>query len=281
MRIRILLAAALLLGAVPAAASGWEKTADLGLTFSQSGYSSSWAGDEKGTMTWNFTGNMTAARPLSENLSWKNELKLNYGQTHVEEETADGDKRWAKPQKSADRIFLESLLRFDLHKFVEPYAALTFDSQFHDGDDNPLSPAMITESAGFGRQFQKDDRGGLFSRLGFALRHETAYRVAGTTAGGLEWVTDFDRTFGEGDLKVVSKLRVFQAFFNSMSDELKGLVNEDYWESPDITWETSLSAAVSKYIQTTFFVEFLYDKEIDMKGRYREVIGLGVSYKLF
>jgi hypothetical protein len=59
------------------------------------------------------------------------------------------------------------------------------------------------------------------------------------------------------------------------------LVNEDYWKRPDVAWEVTFSAAVSKYIQTTLFFELLYDKEIDKRARFRDVLGLGVAYKLF
>lgn len=273
---------ALLIAATAAAAGETKKSADLGLNFNQSSYSDSWTGDELGTMNWTAAANVVLERALSASVGWKNELKLSYGQTHQQKRDSAGAKYWAGPEKSSDRIFLESLLRFDAERFVEPYAAVTFESQFHDADDNPLTPATITESLGAGHHIMKDDLGELFTRVGFALRQETAYRVEGKTSGGLEWVTDFDRTFGEdGDLKVVSKLRVFQAFFSSVSDDVEGLVNEDYWKSPDVAWETTLSAAVSKYIQTQLFVEFLYDKEISRQGRYRQVLGLGVSYKLF
>ena len=265
-----------------AGAAEWKKSADMGLNFNQSSYSDSWAGDELGTMNWTAITNITAEKNISATIGWKNEIKLSYGQTHQEKIDAAGDKYWAGPVKSTDRIFLESLLRFDMKKFVEPYAALTFDSQFHDGDNNPLTPATITESLGAGHQLMKDDLGELFTRIGFALRQDLAYRVKGRTSGGLEWVTDFSRTFGaDGDLKVESKLRVFQAFFSSVSDELEGLVNEDYWQSTDVAWETTLSASISKYIQTTLFVEFLYDEEITRQGRYRQALGLGVTYKLF
>ncbi len=269
-------------GAEEAPDQGWKKTADMGFNFNQSSYSDSWAGDELGAMNWTAVANLVAERNLSASANWKNDLKLSYGQTHQQQRDDAGDKYWANPEKSSDRIFLESLLRFDLHRFIEPYAAATFESQFHDAADNPLSPATITESLGGGHQIMKDDRGEIFTRVGFALRQETAYRVAGKTSGGLEWVTDFDRKFGEdGDLKIVSKLRVFQAVFSSVSDDLQGLENEDYWKSPDVAWETTLSAAVTKLIQTSLFVEFLYDKEISRQGRYRQILGLGVTYKLF
>lgn len=258
-----------------------KKTADLGLTFNQSGYSASWTGDELGTLTWAVTGNLVLEKELGAKMAWKNDLKLSYGQTHLEVEGDDGDRSWAQPEKSSDRVFNESLLKITLGKFVDPYLALTFDSQFHDADNHPLNPSLLAESAGVGRMLIKNEQTEFFTRVGVAVRQRMGYFVSTVTDGGIESVTDFSRTFGEGDLKVVSKLRLFQAFINSQSDDLAGLASEEYWKSPDVAWETTFSASVSKYIQTTLFVEFLYDKEIEKRGRLREVLGLGVAYKMF
>jgi hypothetical protein len=74
-------------------------------------------------------------------------------------------------------------------------------------------------------------------------------------------------------MKYVSKLRVFKALFNSKS-------YEDYWKAVDVAWENTFSASLTKYVQVQLFTELLYDKEIDLRGRFREVLGLGLSYKL-
>ena len=257
----------------------WEKTADLGLLFSQASYSDEWAGDELGTMTWTFTADMEAVRDLSESTNWKNTLKLKYGQTHLERET-DSGKAWASPQKSTDRIFMESLMRFGVDKPITPYAAFTTESQFHDGDNNILSPALLTESAGVGRELIVNEQTELFTRVGLASRQRMAYGMKTVNDAGLDWVTDLSHTFNE-NFKAVSKLRVFQALTSSASADLAGLPGEDNWKGVDVAWETTFSAAVSKYIQTTLFFELLYDEEIVKKTRYREVFGFGVTYKLF
>jgi len=260
-------------------AEDWEKSADLGLLFSQSNYSDEWDGDELGAMTWTFNADMVAEKNMSTSTNWKNTLKLKYGQTHQERET-DGGKGWAKPLKSTDRIFAESLMRFGVEHPITPYAALVLESQFHDGDNNILSPALLTESAGVGRELIKTEETELLSRVGFAARQRTAHGVDTVNDIGLEWVTDLSHTFNE-NLKAVSKLRVFQAVSSSAKDDLAGLPGEDDWKGTDVAWETTLSASVSKYIQTTLFFELLYDEEIVKKARYRELFGFGVTYKLF
>jgi hypothetical protein len=150
---------------------------------------------------------------------------------------------------------------------------------------------ILTESAGVGRTLLESEESKLFSRLGFSLRHRIREDVLSiepestdvntTTYGGLEWVTDYSQTMASENMKLVSKLRVFQALFNSESDALVGTEEEDYWKAPDVAWENTLSAAISKYIQVSLFAELLYDKEVDLRGQFREILGLGVTYKLF
>jgi hypothetical protein len=153
---------------------------------------------------------------------------------------------------------------------------------------------VLTESAGVGRMAVKTPTQELFSRLGLAMRHNrmpgavaaadlTGWDIerATTTYGGLEWVTDHSLTFAQERMKTTSKLRVFKALLNSRSDEVKDLPNADDWKQADLSFESTLSAALAKYLQMTFFVELLYDKEIADQGRFRETLGLGLSYKLF
>ena len=270
---------AVLLTAGAATAADWEKTADLGLIFTQSGYSDSWAGDELGTVVWTFTGDLLAQKDITATTNWRNTLKLTYGQTHQEHDDG-GEKTWGSPIKSTDRIFLESLMRFGIENPLTPYVAFAAETQFHDANDNIFSPALLTESAGVGRELIKNDRTELLTRVGLGVRQRMAYGMKTVDDAGFEWVSDLSHTFNDR-LKAVSKLRVFQAVTSSLKDDLAGLPNQDDWKGTDVAFETTFSASVSKYIQTTLFVEWLYDKEISRKGRYREIFGFGITYKLF
>jgi len=292
---RILLAAiCMAAGGAPVLAQGWDKAADLNLSMNQSGYSDSWAGGEYGALNWTVNANLNAAKSLSDAWRSENSLKLTYGQTHGQYEDAEGALAWASPQKSADRIFFESLLRMTLGKFADPYGAATFESQFYDSSDprasRTLNPMMLTESVGLGKSFVAAEDQKLFSRVGFALRQnmsknfvdavsEDTERMT-TNDGGIEWVTDYERAFGE-ELKVVSKLRAFKALYYSESDALAGLPEEDYWKAVDMAWETTLTASVAKYVQVNLFFEILYDKQVELRGRFRETLGLGLTYQLF
>ena len=275
----IMILAAVLMAAGVAAAGEWEKTADLGLIFTQSGYSDSWAGDELGSVVWTFTGDRLAQKNLGTSNNWRNTLNLKYGQTHQQHEGADG-RNWTSPIKSTDRIFYESLMRFGMDHPLTPYAAFAAETQFHDADNNIFSPALLTESAGLGRQLIKNERTDLMTRVGLGVRQRMVYGQKTVNDAGVEWVSDLSHTFNDR-LKAVSKLRVFQAVTSSLKDDLAGLPNQDDWKGTDAALETTFSASVSKYIQTTLFVEWLYDKEISRQGRYREIFGFGITYKLF
>jgi hypothetical protein len=277
-----------------ASAAGWEKSVDLGLTLNQASYSDSWTGGESGSVAWAFTSDLSAARQMSPILNWKNTGKLSYGQTLTQAENAQGELRWRPPRKSSDRIFYESLLRFTLGKLVDPFAAVTFESQFYDGTAprvrRYINPMLISEAAGVGRQFTKTERTELFTRFGFAVRqnvHRDVVSIAPKKLraqtdidGGLDWTTDFSHAFGP-QMMYFTMLRVFKALFFSTADEMKGRPGENDWKAIDLAWENTLSAAITKYVQVQFFTELLYDKEIDGRGRFRETLGLGLACKLF
>jgi uncharacterized protein DUF481 len=261
---------------------GWAKTADLGLIINQAGYSDSWAGDELGTFNWTFNANGTADRHLSASTLWTNQLKITYGKTSNEERNeVTGGKSWSDSEKSTDRIFLESLLKFQEGNYINPFFAVTYETQFKDDADNMFNPGRLTESAGVGRDLIKNDATHVFTRVGLAYRQYMVKDADTVTDGGLEWVTDATHTFNE-QLKGVSKLRVFKAFTSSADDDMPDSDPRiDDWKTVDVAWEVNLSASVTKYLQTTVFFEVLYDKEIADDARWRDILGIGVTYKLF
>ena len=93
-------------------------------------------------------------------------------------------------------------------------------------------------------------------------------------------IQDLSHTFSER-LKMVSKLRLYKALSSSADEDLEAAGMKDYWKKTDLAWETNFSASISKYIQATLFFELLYDKELSTKKRYRQILGVGLTYKLF
>jgi hypothetical protein len=272
-------------------AEPWSKSFDTDLTLTQNSYSDSWTGGEAGNISWVWNANGQFEKQASPKFKFRNTSKLSFGQTHIQDkETKD----WAKPQKSTDLIDIENLGLFTLHKYVDPYVGLRFESQFLDASVPEVNlyfnPKKITESAGVARQFYKKEKDELLSRLGFAFRQIMTEMVIDTlneetetettNDGGIESVTDLKLTLSE-TLKFTSKLSLYKALFFSESDEIEGTLQADYWKAVDINWENRLAAAVSKYITVSLYIQLLYDKQIDKRGRLKETLSLGATYKLF
>ena len=272
-------------------ANGWERTLDLNLTLTQNSYSDNWAGGEAGSVSWMGNSNFKAARQLCSKLNWSNSLKFAFGQTLQQDpETKD----WRKPFKSTDLIDGESVARFTLGAFVDPYLAFRTISQFLDGSvpevKRYINPLTLSESGGVSKLLYKDDETELLSRLGLGLRQvlnreivDTLNRETETNTtndGGFESVTDFKASLAEGKISYSAKITLFKAIFYSESDDLKGKPEEDYWKAVDVNWENILSANITKYLTVNLYVQFLYDKELDLKGRFKETLALGFTYRI-
>ena len=275
-----------------AQAEDWEKTFNLGLNATQASYSDSWVGGEAGSFTWAANGDGVFRRQFSPKFNLKNTVKLAFGQTLTQDKET---KNWSKPEKSTDKIDLEALGLFTLQKWVDPYVAFRFESQFLDGsvDTNKryINPIVLTESAGIAKTLLKKDKDEILSRLGFALKQNInrdavspddpgTTETVTSTDGGLESVTDVTMVLND-KLGYVSKLTLYKAFFYSKKDKFEGTEAEDYWKAIDVNWENTVTASISKYIQVTFYTQVLYDKQISKKGRFKETLALGLTYKLF
>ena len=274
------------------AAEPWKKSVEANLTLAQTAYSDNWAGGEAGNLTWTFNSNSLAEKQLHPKVHTKNTLKLSFGQTHSQNKET---KNWAKPTKSTDLIDFESLLSFTLGGFVDPFAAGRLESQFLDASDvdkdRYFNPLKFTESFGVIKYLIKEEKREWSTRLGGALRQhvnrdvlvdaEAGKRETQTSNdGGVEFVSDFKSPLAQERITVSSKLTLFQALFYSEADAVKGQPNEDYWKSPDVNWENIFTASITKYLMVNLYTQLLYDKEVDVGGRFKQTLSLGVTYKL-
>jgi hypothetical protein len=270
----------------------WKKNLDFDLTATQTSYSDSWVGGEAGSFSWqsNLLGN--AERRFSPKFRLRSELKLKFGQTLSQDaETKD----WRRPQKSTDLIDWENVGTFTLDMFVDPYVAFRLESQFYDGRVREkklwFSPLLLTESVGGSHRFYEKNDDHLTSRAGLALRE--LFRRAVDTASpnldvldstfvdaGLESVTDAVLSVHK-NIRYVGKLTLFKAVFFSEKDKFEGTPREDDWKAVDVNWENTLDVTVSKYVTVKLYAQVLYDKEIVDKGRFKQTLALGVTYKLW
>ena len=274
-----------------AGAEDWKLTADMNLTLTQNAFSNNWAGGESGSLSWQFQSNSSAEKQLN---SWainKNTLKLLFGQTHNQDPDTGN---WLYPLKSADLIDFESTLRLPLGKFVDPVFALRVITQFLDqsdpAKDRIVNPVDITETIGVARVFIKEDRQEWIARVGTGLRQKiTRDELNQTTMlretltennAGFEFVNDYKVSSEDEKLSYISKLTVFNSVYYSESDNLKGTSHENDWKYPDVNFENTLNVKLHKYLILNFYVQVLYDRKIDLAGRFMQTMSLGLTYKL-
>jgi hypothetical protein len=283
--------AIILLLSSASSADPWEKTLTFDLKLTQTAYSDSWTGGEAGNISWVSTLNGVFAKQVSPKFNNRTTLKLAFGQTHIQDSDS---KDWEKPEKSTDQIDIENLSRFTLDSFVDPYFAVRLETQFLDASvdavDRYFNPLQLTESVGGSRMIYKRDKNEILTRLGFALKQTINSIIVDTameetdwdtrTDGGIESVTDVIYQFTE-NLDYIGKLTLYKALFFSDKDEVEGTPEEDYWKAVDVNWENTLNASVAKYITVSLYIQFLYDKQIDKKGRFKQTLGFGLTYKMF
>ncbi len=267
----------------------WKIALDAGLMMSQNSYSDNWTGGETGSMLWSFNSNFLARKKISDRLRNRYSLKLAYGQTHNQ---SSNSKKWTEPQKSTDLIDFETVFRFTFNWYVDPYLAGRVESQFHDASDTLktryFNPALFTESAGVARMLLETEKQEWSVRLGAAFRQRlnrdalnnaTNEREDKTIVdGGFELVNDFSSPIAKDRIMYTGKLTIYKAVVNSESDELIG-DEKDYWKTIDVSWENIFSANITEYLIVNLYMQLLYDKEIDLAGRFKQTLSLGLTYK--
>lgn len=279
---KLALLALMLLSLSLLAAEGWEVDSDVMVNLSQGIYSDNWGGTEQSTVTWVAQSNTTAQKQLKDWLHDKNTLKLAFGQTHQEKGDIDGDGdiEWGHGQKSTDLIDFESLFRFTLQSFVDPYVAGRLQSQFIDQQTQKtyyVNPMLFTESAGIMKSILDAEKTKLSVRLGGAVREKIDRGPADNTIdGGAEAIAEFKKILGDSAASYNSKFSAYKAFFNSQSSDLN-----DNWKATDLKWENMLSTKLFGLLSANLSLDFQYDKEQAPGWQWKEILGLGLSYTLF
>lgn len=275
----------------PIFAEPWTVAVDANLTLTQNAYSDNWAGGETGTVSWASNVNTLAEKQLHTMVNNKNTLKLGFGQTYSQDKET---KEWSDAVKSTDLIDFESLFRFTLGAIVDPFIGDRIETQFYDDSDPDngriINPVHFTESAGIAKVLLKQEKREWTARFGFGLRqhlNRDVLEVATNTRetkitndGGLIFVTDFTTPLAQERITFTSRLSVFEALFYSESEALVGLPNEDYWKSPDVDWENTFTANITKYLMVNLYTQLLYDKEVDTGMRFKETLSLGLTFKI-
>jgi len=265
----------------------WYPTLEAGMNLTQSSYSTNWSGGDKGSIVWTAISNGTLENQLSEKVNWYNTLKLAFGHTHQQNFGQKGTRVWEKPEKSTDLIDLESIARFTLGGFVDPFASGRFESQFLDGSDPDrsltLNPMKFKETAGIAKQFINEEERTLLSRLGFSFRQSSRKMFTNpepdettmsetSNDGGIEFITDYKTKVFEDRVSWTSKLSFYQPVFFSGKSDLEGVSADsltahgidtdvaDFTTTLEVDWENILTTQITKFISVNLYTRWIYDK---------------------
>jgi len=267
-----------------ALAPGWNPDLKLGLGLAQSSFTQNWAGDEVGTVSWLASLDGRVENQMAPKFRWLNTLVLQFGQTHQQDAERS---TWLAPLKSADKIDFDSFGRFTLGGWVDPYLALTFDSQFYERrppyGSKLINPFQLGEFAGVARAFYDTETRSLITRVGFGFRQQVqrfhgidpSVRKEVTNDGGFEWKTIGRWTHGPTELK--TDLDLFQAVYFSESD----LDTANRWKQVDVRWQNSMTTKIYEMVSFNLFVDFIYDAQIRRAGQLKETLGIGLTYDMF
>ncbi len=266
----------------------WKYSGTLGATLSQSAFSDNWKGGDKGSIVWVAKADFTMQRQFGPKYNMSNSLKLAYGQTskQVQNPNDPADTNWDRPEKSTDAIAFESLSRWTLHKFADPFFSFNAESQFRD-QSSPvgtiwLNPIKIKETAGIAHVIEKTEESEILSRLGFGFRQTfaTSFVNPPTTErgsftsndGGVDWTTTVKKPLLEKRVLFKGTFGFFKPLFYSKSDALEAydaqrLVTDpareavsDYWKSIDVNLEGAFTAQITQALQVGLAAQLVYDK---------------------
>ena len=133
--------------------------------------------------------------------------------------------------------------------------------------------------------------------------------------GGFEFQTQAVHPLFEGDIVYTGKFLLFWPLFYDGSDNLEeydlraaGVDPDheaiaDFWKNPDINWQNTFTAQITKVISVNLYVQFIYDKydeatKVDFTlpdselidavqagvrkgGQFKQTLALGITYRLF
>ncbi len=263
------------------------------MTLTLNHYSGNWAGDEVSAFSWGWQFDGSAQRSLTPWFASINNLKLKFGQTSMKEENSSGEKVWEPMQKSSDLIDFESVARFTLKGFADPFASARAVTQFADMRAERriyLNPLVVTESFGAIKDILNNKFINWNARIGGAIRQsvERNYQLPESLRpsnkvindGGVEFVTNFKAVSKDNRLNYTAQIKIYEAIFSSIVEEMKESIEENHWRYPDVAWENTLGVTLTKYIMLNLYAQILYDKEIDSDVRFRETVGLALTYSI-
>lgn len=266
----------------------WAYAATTALNLSQSAYSSNWDGGDRGSINWVLQGDLKAQRQMSLWFNLSNLLQLAYGQTSQQVDDPENPNRivFDSPEKTTDLILFESMGRFTLDTWVDPFLGLRLESQFSDQTDPNRSltfnPVRLSQTAGIAKVLIEEEKREWITRLGFSVR-ETFNRAFTDTVGeetesftsidgGLEWLTTVSQPIVPERILYKGRLLVFLPLFYDNAGALEDFDSAalmfdptreriaDFWKAPNVNFQNTFTAPLTKNLNVNLFVQWVYQK---------------------
>ncbi|MFI5263311.1 MAG: DUF3078 domain-containing protein [Candidatus Kapaibacterium sp.] len=256
---------------------GWTHSLVSTLNLSQISYTD-WAAGGNNALAYNLLIDGRSIYTVAQ-ASWTTNYKFSYGEARL------GD---LGLRKTDDKIDVESILAYPMSEHWDPYASVTFKSQFTTSykynDDSLhtrtgvsafLDPGIATEAVGFSYHHAASFK----SRLGLALRETftnlyTVYTDDPNTPqiekskieGGLESVTEVEVAL-DSNILLKSKLELFAPF--------KTL------DVITVRSDNFIAFKVNKYIVASLGVQLINDRIVTPRTQVKEGLALGLTYSIF
>jgi hypothetical protein len=211
---------------------------------------------------------------------WDNSLDLGYGLMK-----SGGN----KSRKNEDKIDFVSKFGRQAFKHVYYSCLFNYRTQFTEGFNYPNDSVVVSKfnapayiSISLGLDFKPNDYFSLYFSPAagkFTLVNDKVLSDAGFY--GVEPGKKVRSEFGASinvkfqkdvikNVNVLSKL----VLFNNYTDK-----DKSNRSNIDVNWEVMVNIKANKYLTTSIFTNLIYDQNVIKKTQFKEVFGIGVSYK--
>ena len=249
-----------------------EKSIVGGVNMTQTGFDN-WAAGGENAFAWQLNLNYKFVQDL-EKTNWSTAGKFVYGATKI----GDADMR-----KSIDEIKMESVLTYKWGSTVNPFIAVTGETQFAEGYDYSVEPLLpisafmdpgyFRESFGAGMEVSE----GLSTRLGVSFKQTVTTDYPSPYADDVE-TEEVETLKSEFGAESVTDLTIDISETSSFESKLELFSSFGGFDEIDANWDNTLTVKISEYINMNVNVKLVYDKDISSKRQIKQGMALGLNY---
>ena len=251
---------------------GWKKELVGSLNLAQTSFNN-WSKGGENSTAWQVNVNFKFENDQKKT-NWSNSGTLSYGRN----KTGDQGSR-----KSVDEIKLESVYSYKIGICVNPFVAVSGESQFGPGYDYKIEPEVkvskfmdpgyFRESIGFGVSPIKVVK----TRLGAAIKQTVTNQYPSPYADDPD--TDKIEKFkNEIGIESVTDINIKLSATSALQSKIELFSNTKAFDEIDVNWDNLLTSKISKYFSFNFTVKLLYDKDVSVKRQLKQSMAIGLSY---